>query len=86
MIGADQASANGCPVTLPTLPVTRRRILFNHLADIRLFTGIAFAVHAGSTVAADFFIPSLLRVIFTDPPDAATDWAFRMYHPLAKSI
>ncbi|XIA63294.1 hypothetical protein ACFIOY_29525 [Bradyrhizobium sp. TZ2] len=58
----------------------RRRTLFNHLTDVRLFTGIAFAGHTGTAVAADFFIPRLLRVVFTDPPDAVTDCAGRIGH------
>jgi hypothetical protein len=44
LIDRSYTVANGCPVTMATLPlVTRRRILFNHVADIRLLTGIAFA-------------------------------------------
>jgi hypothetical protein len=81
MIRADPTSANGCPVTVATLLlVTPRRILFNHFSNVRLFTGIAFAGHTGATVAADFFIPSLLRVIFADPPDAVTDCAVGICH------
>jgi hypothetical protein len=57
--------------------VTRRRILFNDLADVRLFTGIAFAGHARAAVAADFFIPRLLRLVFTDPPDAVTNVCYQ---------
>jgi hypothetical protein len=64
------------PVSFATLSlVPHRRILFNQLADVRLFTGIAFGGHTGTAVAADFFIPSLLRMIFADPPDAVTDCA-----------
>jgi hypothetical protein len=59
---------------------SKRVSLLNHLADFRLFTGIAFAGHTGATVAADLFIPSLLRVILANPADAVTDRAIRVCH------
>ena len=62
------------------LQPSKRVSLLNHLADFRLFTGIAFAGHTGATVAADLFIPSLLRVILANPADAVTDYAVGICH------
>jgi hypothetical protein len=80
---AIRSARTSSPSEKPLSLVPRRRILFNYLADVRLFAlfnGVAFAGHTGSAVAADFFIPSHVRVIFADPPDAATDWAIRVCH------
>ena len=66
--------------------MTRQRILFNHLADVSLFTRIASAGHTGTTVAADFFIPSLVWVILANPADAVTDWAIGICHRLPSPL
>jgi hypothetical protein len=39
--------------TLQIYNTFKRVSLLNHLANVRLFTGIAFAGHTGATVAAD---------------------------------
>ena len=59
-----------CVVCEPFSLVARRRTLFHHSTDVRLFTlfnGIASAGHTGTTHAA-FLIPWLVRMVLANHP------------------